>query len=84
MPPKYSAFTLSDTEIQTDKMQIIWIQNAVGISGGRRLSLCFVNISTQFCTSHFIGICISLGVGQCEHTIGYDLTDDQLNLTINT
>ena len=58
--------TETETEIDTDKLA----QNSMGICV-KCLSLCCVNISAQFCTTHF------WIVGRCEHTIRVERGTDR-------
>ena len=61
--------TETETEIDTDKLA----QNSMGICV-KCLSLCCVNISAQFCTTHFW---IGLDVGRFEHTIWVERETDR-------
>ena len=67
--PDTETDTDTETETDTDKLA----QNSMGICV-KCLSLCCVNISTQFCTTHFW---IGPGVWRCEHTIRVERGTDR-------
>ena len=61
--------TPTPTPIQTPTQTRI---DSIGFNSNLCLCrcLCSVNTSTQFYTTHFfIGVCVGIGVGQCERTI---------------